>query len=122
MDAKDRFPLLRKALVDGVFAAAKLPLVRLRARAGYAVSDVEDALRPYFSDSGTNPPPRLSGLAPAVTVGAATAEDACEQVTRSCPKCGGTMVLRTAKSGANSGGTFWGLPQLPSMPGHYRGS
>ncbi len=30
-----------------------------------------------------------------------------------CPRCGKAMVLRTAKSGPNSGGQFWGCPGYP---------
>jgi hypothetical protein len=30
-----------------------------------------------------------------------------------CPKCGATMVLRTAKQGANAGGQFFGCPNFP---------
>ncbi|MBL8157562.1 MAG: topoisomerase DNA-binding C4 zinc finger domain-containing protein, partial [Anaerolineae bacterium] len=30
-----------------------------------------------------------------------------------CPKCGSTMVLRTAKNGANAGNRFWGCSNYP---------
>lgn len=30
-----------------------------------------------------------------------------------CPKCGGAMVLRTAKRGANAGSQFWGCSRYP---------
>lgn len=32
---------------------------------------------------------------------------------RNCPKCGDTMVLRTAKRGANAGKKFWGCSAFP---------
>ena len=32
---------------------------------------------------------------------------------RSCPKCGGELVLRTAKRGPNAGGRFWGCSNYP---------
>lgn len=35
----------------------------------------------------------------------------------SCPKCGNSMVRRTAKSGANAGNSFWGCSQYPSCRG-----
>jgi len=35
----------------------------------------------------------------------------------SCPKCGSSMVQRTAKRGDNAGGTFWGCSQYPSCRG-----
>ncbi len=34
-------------------------------------------------------------------------------VGRTCPKCGSTMVLRTAKQGANAGKQFWGCSAFP---------
>jgi len=33
---------------------------------------------------------------------------------RICPKCGKSMVLRTAKKGANSGNKFWGCSGFPT--------
>lgn len=35
----------------------------------------------------------------------------------SCPKCGGSMVRRTAKSGSNAGNSFWGCSQYPACRG-----
>lgn len=35
----------------------------------------------------------------------------------SCPKCGHSMVRRTAKSGANAGNSFWGCSQYPACRG-----
>ncbi len=34
-----------------------------------------------------------------------------------CPKCGGTMVKRTAKQGANAGHVFWGCANYPKCRG-----
>jgi len=34
-----------------------------------------------------------------------------------CPKCGGTMVMRTARRGASAGGSFWGCRSYPSCRG-----
>ena len=34
-----------------------------------------------------------------------------------CPKCGATMVIRTARQGANAGNTFWGCPKYPACRG-----
>ncbi len=33
--------------------------------------------------------------------------------TKACPKCGATMVLRTAKQGPSAGQQFWGCSQFP---------
>lgn len=35
----------------------------------------------------------------------------------SCPKCGSTMVLRTARQGANAGSQFWGCSGYPKCRG-----
>lgn len=35
----------------------------------------------------------------------------------SCPKCGGSMVRRTAKSGSKAGTSFWGCSQYPACRG-----
>lgn len=34
-----------------------------------------------------------------------------------CPKCGGSMAKRIAKSGTNSGNTFWGCTNFPQCRG-----
>jgi len=34
-----------------------------------------------------------------------------------CPRCGGGMVLRRARRGANSGNAFWGCPGYPACRG-----
>ena len=34
-----------------------------------------------------------------------------------CPKCGGVMVVRTAKRGANAGNSFWGCSTYPACKG-----
>jgi len=39
------------------------------------------------------------------------------QSAPSCPKCGATMVIRTARHGANAGGQFWGCTGYPKCKG-----
>jgi len=34
-----------------------------------------------------------------------------------CPKCGSSMVMRTAKSGSNAGNSFWGCSNFPGCRG-----
>lgn len=38
-------------------------------------------------------------------------------VSQACPKCGGAMVKRTAKQGANAGKMFWGCSGYPQCRG-----
>lgn len=37
--------------------------------------------------------------------------------TPSCPKCGSTMIRRTAERGPNPGSQFWGCPRYPACRG-----
>ena len=39
------------------------------------------------------------------------------QSRKQCPKCGGTMVLRTARKGQNAGNQFWGCATYPACRG-----
>jgi restriction system protein len=39
------------------------------------------------------------------------------QTSPTCPKCGSTMVRRTATKGANAGNSFWGCSRFPSCRG-----
>jgi hypothetical protein len=39
---------------------------------------------------------------------------AAAQTAPVCPKCGGTLIVRRAKRGANAGGTFWACPGYPN--------
>ena len=53
----------------------------------------------------------MAARAPEKTVRQATNESV--STPDSCPKCGGTLMLRTAKKGANAGAQFWGCSMFP---------
>jgi len=53
-----------------------------------------------------------SSVAPVVTPVAAP-----DALTPACPKCGGAMVIRTARQGANAGSRFWGCSSYPRCRG-----
>jgi hypothetical protein len=95
----------RDELVVNVFAAASLPLVRIPVKTGYSTSDVATLIKPYLDST------------PAPTLVPTTASPAPSTMkddsSPTCPKCGSKMVLRTAKSGANAGGQFWGCANFP---------
>lgn len=93
----------RDELVDGVFAAAGLPLLRVPVRQGYAPAELVALIQPFF---GSAQPPAPAAVEPAETPGTARAEPL-------CPKCGAVMAMRLAKSGANAGGRFWGCTNYP---------
>jgi predicted RNA-binding Zn-ribbon protein involved in translation (DUF1610 family) len=90
----------RDQLVEKVFNAAGLPLVRFAVKSGYAPNEVETQIVAFLSESTTT-----------TTVPARPVEPI-DSAPR-CPKCGSKMILRTAKSGANSGGQFWGCSNFP---------
>jgi very-short-patch-repair endonuclease len=108
----------RDAWVDDVFSAAGLPLIRIPARNGYAVADVEGLVRPYLGVLAKLPPP---SPAPNSTPARIERAEPTDVPTGSreprCPKCGGPMAMRTAKSGPNAGGSFWGCQNYPRCRG-----
>ncbi len=93
----------RDELVDGVFAAAGLPLLRVPVRQGYAPGELVSLIQPFF---GAAEPTAPEPAPPAQSPTSPTTAPA-------CPKCGGVMALRTAKSGPNAGGQFWGCTNFP---------
>lgn len=70
-----------------------------------------------------SPPPQVeqpasaSALSGVSLFGAPAVAEPIELASPRCPKCGDEMVLRTAKSGANSGGQFWGCTNYPKCRG-----
>jgi hypothetical protein len=105
----------RDQFVEGVFAAAKLPLVRIPVQRGYSVADLTALLR-----EKVEPPVKtIAATAAASTPETGTTQPPLgdTQASPKCPKCGSPMVLRTAKTGANQGGKFWGCPNYPRCRG-----
>ena len=96
----------------------------------YGVTVAEKAERGIFVTTGTFTPDalefahgkpielvdgtRLAALVAGLKPGKPVATVA---ATPSCPKCGGEMVQRVAKRGANAGRGFWGCRQYPSCSG-----
>ena len=94
----------RDEFVEKVFKAAKLPLIRIPAHRSYSSSELESLLQQYI---GTN-----QAEIPAQSVISKEGSSA-----PLCPKCGSVMVLRTAKTGSNQGGQFWGCQDYPRCRG-----
>lgn len=86
----------RDQFVDQVFEAAGLPLLRIRAAAGYNPQQIADQVR--SASTGR------AGIRMAVLV---------QEGTPICPKCDSQMVLRTAKKGGQQGEKFWGCSNYP---------
>jgi hypothetical protein len=91
----------RDEFVEHVFQAANLPLVRIPVKTAYSVSELSKQLQPYLKLPET-PQPVVEEIKP--------------EIPR-CPKCGSEMVLKTARSGSNQGGKFWGCPRFPECRG-----
>ena len=57
------------------------------------------------------PAPSFVSRAPQKTLNVHT------QAAHACPRCGATMVLRTARKGINAGNPFWGCSRYPACKG-----
>lgn len=94
----------RDKLVEEVFANAGLPLLRLPVKTSYVRAELEQVFTAYLpAEEAVGKPPLPGGIGNPST----------EAGKPICPKCGSKMVLRTAKTGNNSGGQFWGCSAFP---------
>lgn len=101
----------RDQFVETVFRAAELPLLRFPAQHSYSPTEIYDRLNALFTPRGEDPAESQQATTepPPVEISASAAPTEAP----ACPKCGTTMQLRTARSGANAGGQFWGCPNFP---------
>lgn len=100
----------RDAYVDQVFQAAGLPLLHVKAQRGYVAAELANQLTPYLGapDDQKMPVPEPTAVPDSGKQPTLAAE------APQCPKCGSTMVKRTAKTGRNAGSHFWGCPNFPT--------
>jgi hypothetical protein len=96
----------RDEFVAGVFAAAKLPLARVHVQRSYNVNELRAALQQRTGLAGEQAKPTP-----------AAEQKPAQPAAPKCPNCGSDMVLRTATTGANKGGKFWGCPNYPRCRG-----
>lgn len=90
----------RDQFVEQVFQKASLPLERISVRPAYNPHEINSRLR------------MAAGLRDnTCTEEAFSLKESPEKPV--CPKCGGEMILRTAKSGNNTGQQFWGCSNFP---------
>lgn len=87
---------IRDQFVDQVFEAAGLPLLHVRAAAGYNPQNIADLVRKSV-ESGA---------------GSRTGTERQDSVPL-CPKCETPMVVRAAKKGNQTGKEFWGCKNYP---------
>ncbi len=109
---------VRDSFVDRVFTAAHLPLVHIPVRRTYIAAELNSQLAPYLggvSQRVVLKPTSLSQpSAPVISASKPTVSAAKMDTAPRCPKCGGEMILRTAKSGSNVGNRFWGCANYPN--------
>jgi hypothetical protein len=101
----------RDEFVDTVFQAAKLPILRVPAKRTYSVGELSELVNKYIGNPAK--PASIAKSSPINT----TATPVKVNETPSCPKCGGEMILRTAKNGSNQGEQFWGCRDFPRCRG-----
>lgn len=82
----------RDAFLENACEAASLPLIQIKAQAGYSLDEIKNQLAPYI---------------PAMLVGRL------EGKSKECPKCNSTMVVRLAQKGDNKDKHFWGCSTYP---------
>lgn len=91
----------RDNFVNHVFEAANLPLVHFPVQRNYSQSELMSKLSTYISSAKTS-----------------NKESNETQISSlRCPKCGGEMVLRTAKHGDNQGEKIWGCSRYHQCRG-----
>lgn len=121
----------RDQFVDGVFAAAGLPLLHVPVKRAYVISEIAALLTPYLPASGLPASSVPANAAPPITETASAHADVkvanaalkakspavpvntqTDSAPR-CPKCDGEMTLRTVKKGEHAGKRFWGCTNYP---------
>ena len=93
----------RDAFVEGVFAAAELPLLHFPVQREYNPREVAARIAPILQPAAAAAGP--AAPQPEVKTPAGSAP--------LCPKCGMPMVLRTVAQGQYQGRQFYGCPNYP---------
>jgi hypothetical protein len=83
----------RDALVQQVFDAAGLPLLRFRAQRAYNISEIESLLSRFFAADAVEPALPASHVATSAPI---------------CPKCGIPLIIRSGRRG-----NFYGCSNYP---------
>jgi len=104
----------RDEFVDGVFAAAGLPLLHVPVSHSYSTNKLRALLR---RKAGLADEPVPSPEPQPVEAVAQVEEGEGETAVPACPQCQAPMVRRTAQKGANAGNSFWGCSRYPQCRG-----
>ena len=104
----------RDEFVDGVFAAAGLPLERFRAASSSDGAELAAVLGRQAAAAAAAAGPEGEAAADA----AGPAAEGAAQEAPLCPKCGKVMVVRIGRrKGPHLGERFWGCPSFPRCRG-----
>ncbi|WP_151703946.1 DUF2726 domain-containing protein [Nitrincola alkalilacustris] len=101
----------RDEFLTGVCSAADIPFIRVPAKAGYVISEIQALLAPHLtavSNSATE-----TAAEPEAELPVEAPEKQIEKIEKSCAKCSSSMVVRVARSGANAGKQFWACSTYP---------
>lgn len=100
----------RDEFVDQALTGAKIPVVHIAAKNGYALPEIRARLAEAFTLQ-TAPP--QTATAPPVQQAAPSAAQT-EEIVPTCPKCTAVMVKRQAKNGPHAGKFFWACSTYPN--------
>jgi hypothetical protein len=93
----------RDLFLDNAFKAARLPLIHIKDQRAYTREElIMQLLQPLSRINNRTSP------TPAVVL------DQTVMTPPVCPKCGKTMVMRTASAGPRTGKKFWGCVNYPN--------
>ena len=101
----------RDEFVDQALAGAKIPVVHIAAKNGYALPEVRTRLAEVFklqtALAEAVSAPQVQQVVPPVIAQA-------DEVSPTCPKCAAFMVKRQAKNGPHAGKFFWACSAYPN--------
>lgn len=112
----------RDAFVRRACQAAGLPLVNIPAQHAYVAAEIRQSILAAIADN-QNAAAATSADLPLHEMHTILVEEPnmpnneSKASTQSCPRCGGEMVKRRAKSGENAGKEFWGCTKFPGCRG-----
>ena len=95
----------RDDFLRGACLSADLPLVQIKAKAAYNMSDIRDVVAIYM------PTHMQTKKVEDLPVDNLKSDDL--QSDRVCPKCHSVMAMKVAKKGSNAGNTFWACSGFP---------
>jgi hypothetical protein len=97
----------RDEFVDALFETAGLPLVRVPVRQAYSSQELIELIKAALQQNKSQP----ESQGPEKQLSSPSNEPPV------CPKCGSSMVMRTAQRGSNAGQQFYGCTNYPKCRG-----